>query len=106
MHFAAPIAVCRAAGCVVTDLAGEPVEDGPNGLIIAADRPTHEALLGDPPRRRVAAQRSQAVGPSVRGGLDASAKPRPFRYDVRMNPLRTRCGWSPTFWVFTIRAVR
>ena len=59
----------------------------------------------DPPRGRLA-QRSQAVGPSVRGGLDASVKPRPCRYDVRMNPLRTRCGWSPTFWVFTIRAVR
>ena len=45
VHFAAPLAVCRAAGCVVTDLAGDPVEDGPNGLIVAADRSTHEALL-------------------------------------------------------------
>ena len=45
VHFAAPIAVCQAAGCVVTDLAGGPVGDGPNGLIIAADRATHEALL-------------------------------------------------------------
>ena len=45
VHFAAPIAVCRAAGCVVTGLRGEPVEDGPFGLLVAADAPTHEALL-------------------------------------------------------------
>ena len=45
VHFAAPIAVCRAAGCVVTGLGGEPIGAGPNGLLIAADRPTHEALL-------------------------------------------------------------
>jgi len=30
---------------VVTGLDGGPVGDGPNGLIVAADRPTHEALL-------------------------------------------------------------
>ena len=45
VHFAAPIAVCRAAGCVVTGLDGRPVGDGANGLMVAADRPTHEALL-------------------------------------------------------------
>jgi len=45
VHFAAPIAVCRAAGCVITGLDGAPVGDGPNGLIVAADRATHEALL-------------------------------------------------------------
>jgi myo-inositol-1(or 4)-monophosphatase len=45
VHFAAPLAVCRAAGCVVTDLRGEPVESGPNGLLVAADGPTHKALL-------------------------------------------------------------
>lgn len=45
VHFAAPLAVCRAVGCVVTDLRGEPVDSGPHGLIVAADRPTHEALL-------------------------------------------------------------
>jgi myo-inositol-1(or 4)-monophosphatase len=45
VHFAAPLAVCRAAGCVVTDLCGGPVESGPNGLLVAADGPTHKALL-------------------------------------------------------------
>lgn len=45
VHFAAPIAVCRAAGCVVTGLHGEPVDDGPFGLLVAADAETHEALI-------------------------------------------------------------
>jgi myo-inositol-1(or 4)-monophosphatase len=44
VHFAAGIAVCRAAGCVVTDLRGGAVGDGP-GLLVAADRATHAALL-------------------------------------------------------------
>jgi myo-inositol-1(or 4)-monophosphatase len=53
VHFAAGIALCRAAGCVVTDLFGAPVLTGPNGLIAAADQPTHDAL-----RELVAAQTS------------------------------------------------
>jgi myo-inositol-1(or 4)-monophosphatase len=44
VHFAAGIALCRAAGCVVTDLYGNAVETG-RGLLAAADSPTHEALL-------------------------------------------------------------
>ncbi|WP_418060628.1 inositol monophosphatase family protein [Pimelobacter simplex] len=44
VHFAAGIAVCRAAGCVVTDLHGGAVETG-RGLLAAADEPTHTALL-------------------------------------------------------------
>ncbi len=43
--FAAPIAIARAAGCVVTGLGGEPVEDGPAGLLVAADSATHASLL-------------------------------------------------------------
>lgn len=43
VHFAAGIALCAAAGCVVTDLAGEPVHSGP-GLIAAADPTTHGCL--------------------------------------------------------------
>jgi myo-inositol-1(or 4)-monophosphatase len=43
VHAAAGIAVCRAAGCVVTDLHGGPVGDGP-GLLVAADEATHAAL--------------------------------------------------------------
>jgi myo-inositol-1(or 4)-monophosphatase len=45
VHFAAPMAVCRAAGCIVTGLTGEPVDGGANGLLVAADPDTHEALV-------------------------------------------------------------
>ncbi|KQR17356.1 inositol monophosphatase family protein [Cellulomonas sp. Leaf334] len=44
VHFAAGIALCLAAGCVVTDLAGGPVPTG-RGLLAAADGPTHRRLL-------------------------------------------------------------
>ncbi|MFH7340317.1 inositol monophosphatase family protein [Streptomyces sp. KHY 26] len=45
VHFAAGIALCRAAGCTVTGLYGEPVHTGRGGLIAAADPGTHAALL-------------------------------------------------------------
>jgi myo-inositol-1(or 4)-monophosphatase len=45
VHFAAPIAVCRAAGCVVTTLDGRPPESGSRGLLVAADQQTHRELL-------------------------------------------------------------
>ncbi|MFG2603556.1 inositol monophosphatase family protein [Streptomyces sp. NPDC048514] len=45
VHFAAGIALCRAAGCTVTGLYGEPVHSGAGGLIAAADARTHAALL-------------------------------------------------------------
>lgn len=44
VHFTAGIAVCQAAGCVVTDLAGDPLHTG-RGLIAAADEETHQRLL-------------------------------------------------------------
>ncbi|MFJ6677333.1 inositol monophosphatase family protein [Actinosynnema sp. NPDC091369] len=44
-HFSSGIALCRAAGCVVTTLAGEPVHTGVQGLIAAADAATHAELL-------------------------------------------------------------
>lgn len=44
VHFAAPLALCRAAGCIVTDVDGGPLRpDG--GLVVAADEETHAALL-------------------------------------------------------------
>ncbi|WP_405085411.1 inositol monophosphatase family protein [Microbispora sp. NBC_01389] len=56
VHFAAGIALCRAAGCVVTDLRGRPPHTGAGGLVAAADRETHAALLeiigGQTPRER------------------------------------------------------
>jgi myo-inositol-1(or 4)-monophosphatase len=45
VHFAAGLAVCLAAGCVVTDLHGEAVGEGPTGMLAAADAETHETLL-------------------------------------------------------------
>lgn len=45
VHFAAGIAICQAAGCELTDLRGERWDSGANGLIAAADRETHAALL-------------------------------------------------------------
>lgn len=44
VHFAAGIALCRAAGCVVTALDGGPVGGAP-GVLAAADAETHAALL-------------------------------------------------------------
>jgi myo-inositol-1(or 4)-monophosphatase len=46
VHFAAGIAICRAAGCVVTDLRGDDVDSpGGSGLLVAADGETHRRLL-------------------------------------------------------------
>ncbi|MGV9772842.1 inositol monophosphatase family protein [Streptosporangium sp. NPDC003464] len=45
VHFAAGIALCRAAGCVVTGLDGRPPHAGTGGLVVAADQETHAALL-------------------------------------------------------------
>ncbi|MDG6103176.1 inositol monophosphatase family protein [Dactylosporangium aurantiacum] len=45
VHFTPGIALCEAAGCVVTGLRGEPLHTGAGGLLVAADAPTHAALL-------------------------------------------------------------
>ena len=45
VHFSTGIALCQAAGCVVTNLAGQPVHTGVQGLIAAADATTHAKLL-------------------------------------------------------------
>lgn len=44
VHFTAGIALCQAAGCVVTDLVGGPIHAG-RGLIAAADIETHRRLV-------------------------------------------------------------
>jgi myo-inositol-1(or 4)-monophosphatase len=56
VHFAAGIALCQAAGCTVTGLHGQPPHTEAGGLIAAADRQAHAALLEiirdqTPPRR-------------------------------------------------------
>jgi myo-inositol-1(or 4)-monophosphatase len=45
VHFAAGIALCQAAGCVVTGIDGQPLHIGGGGLVVAADEQTHAALL-------------------------------------------------------------
>ncbi|GIH26259.1 phosphatase [Acrocarpospora phusangensis] len=45
VHFAAGLALCQAAGCVVTGIHGQPLHTGTGGLIAAADPETHAALL-------------------------------------------------------------
>ncbi|WP_246080770.1 inositol monophosphatase family protein [Nonomuraea mesophila] len=50
VHFAAGIALCRAAGCVVTGIDGAPIEAG-RGLVAAADDGTHGLLMSMMPGR-------------------------------------------------------
>jgi myo-inositol-1(or 4)-monophosphatase len=45
VHFASGIAVCLAAGCVVSGLRGQPLHTGVGGLVAAADDETHAALV-------------------------------------------------------------
>ncbi|TQL69601.1 myo-inositol-1(or 4)-monophosphatase [Nocardioides albertanoniae] len=44
VHFTGPIAICQAAGCIVTDLEGNRLHEG-RGMIAAADAATHRQLL-------------------------------------------------------------
>lgn len=44
VHFAAGIALCRAAGCVVTGIDGSPLSRKSRGLVATADEETHELL--------------------------------------------------------------
>jgi myo-inositol-1(or 4)-monophosphatase len=46
VHFSSGIALCQAAGCMVTGLAGQPLHSGSHGLVAAADAATHAELLG------------------------------------------------------------
>ncbi|MEV6791707.1 inositol monophosphatase family protein [Streptomyces sp. NPDC051320] len=45
VHFAAGIALCRAAGCVVTGIDGAPIGPAGRGLVAAADAETHGLLM-------------------------------------------------------------
>jgi myo-inositol-1(or 4)-monophosphatase len=45
VHFAAGIALCRAAGCIVTGIDGAPLEEADRGLVVAADEETHGQLM-------------------------------------------------------------
>ncbi|WNM30394.1 inositol monophosphatase family protein [Streptomyces sp. Li-HN-5-11] len=45
VHFAAGVALCRAAGCVVTGIDGSPAGPDSDGLVVAADELTHSRLM-------------------------------------------------------------
>ncbi|MEU3406004.1 inositol monophosphatase family protein [Streptomyces sp. NPDC006670] len=45
VHFAAGIALCRAAGCTVTGIDGAPIGEAGRGLVAAADEETHGSLM-------------------------------------------------------------
>lgn len=45
VHFSSGIALCEAAGCIVTGLRGQQLHTGVEGLVAAADAETHAALL-------------------------------------------------------------
>lgn len=45
VHFAAGIALCRAAGCTVTGIDGSPIGEAGRGLVVAADEETHGLLM-------------------------------------------------------------
>jgi myo-inositol-1(or 4)-monophosphatase len=45
VHFAAGIALSRAAGCVVTGIDGAPIGPKGRGLVVAADVETHDLLI-------------------------------------------------------------
>ncbi len=45
VHFTSGVALCEAAGCIVTGLRGQPLHTGVGGLVAAADEPTHAALI-------------------------------------------------------------
>lgn len=67
VHFAAGIALCRAAGCTVTGLYGEPVLSGAGGLIAAADAETHAALLELVKNQRGEGSRADGSGAKDQG---------------------------------------
>lgn len=45
VHFSAGLAICAAAGCVITDLHGSPLHAESRGAIVAADGYTHGRLV-------------------------------------------------------------
>jgi myo-inositol-1(or 4)-monophosphatase len=51
VHFTAGIALCRAAGCAISDFDGNAVHTGP-GLVVARDQESHATLLGLVARHR------------------------------------------------------
>ncbi|WP_309052998.1 inositol monophosphatase family protein [Streptomyces sp.] len=51
VHFAAGIALCRAAGCTVTGIDGAPLGEPGRGLVVASDAETHGLLMSMMPGR-------------------------------------------------------
>ena len=64
VHFAAGIALCQAAGCVLSGLYGQPLHTGAQGLVVAADEPTHATLVDLIGSQRDRAQTTWSARPS------------------------------------------
>jgi hypothetical protein len=45
VHFAVGIALCQAAGAIITGLHGQPLHNGTGGLVAAADTSTHAVII-------------------------------------------------------------
>jgi myo-inositol-1(or 4)-monophosphatase len=45
VHFSSGIALCQAAGCVISGLQGQPLHAEAEGLVAGADRQTHTSLI-------------------------------------------------------------
>lgn len=67
VHFSAGIALCRAAECVVTGLRGQPLHTGAGGLLVAADRDTHAALLALVEKQFAAGGAVDGLDPAITG---------------------------------------
>jgi myo-inositol-1(or 4)-monophosphatase len=61
VHFSSGIALCEAAGCVLTGLRGQPLHTGVGGLVAAADGQTH-ARLAEIIAEQFSGQPGQAAG--------------------------------------------
>jgi len=56
VHFSAGIGLCRAAGCICTNLFGQPLRLADDGIVVAADQTTHQLLLAGIAEQLVADQ--------------------------------------------------
>ncbi|WP_166631656.1 inositol monophosphatase family protein [Streptomyces sp. GC420] len=69
VHFAAGIALCRAAGCVVTGIDGAAIGPAGRGLVVAADAETHGLLMSMIRDMDQCRDRVGPAGPGATGGM-------------------------------------
>jgi hypothetical protein len=106
VHFAARIALCQAAECVVTGIHGQPLHTGVGGLVVAADRETKTALLDlighqfppDPSVQALVALLPEGVGASMPlSGVLSREMPRALSSTTKAQlPMRAMSARLPT----------